>query len=311
MVALNRSLARAGLAQVMHRRWKPIRGLARFVGKMRLQRNLFRLPRRAFVVALAWPNDGRAFPFGYLWEVIPCIYDCWPPDYPKWESVFRRNRTRIAFFSARGSAEHFRDRVPGMACYWLPEACDPAEYQPDRPLRDREIDVLEIGRKYLRYHRQIKDALGGLGRRHVFSSGGFRSLVFPDQPSLLAGLGNSKVSICFPKSMTHPGGPGDRETGRGSGGLETVTLRFFESLASKCVPVGHGPAELVELFGYNPVVEADLDDPAGQLEHILSSIDDYQEMVDSNHVRLLEVGTWDKRVELMLSVLKEHGWPAP
>ena len=308
LAALSRSFGRAGLPQVNLRRFKPVRDLLRLLGKLRVQRNLMRLPRWAFVVPMAWPNDGRAFPFAYLWEIIPYISDCWPHDYVKWESMFRRNRVRIAFFSARGSADFFKARRPEMSSYWVPEACDPSEYQPDRPLIEREIDVLELGRNYGRYHEKIEDPIPRLGYRLLYSQDGTRTLIFPDQPSLISGLGNTKISISFPRSVTHPEAWDGAE--HGSGGLETVTLRYFEAFASKCIVVGQCPAELQEIFGYNPVIEADLEDPVGQLQHILSSVGDYQELVDKNRRRLMEVGTWDKRVEAILSILSEHGWYA-
>ena len=65
---------------------------------------------------------------------------------------------------------------------------------------------------------------------------------------LAAGFGDAKVSVCFPSSTTHP---------QRSGSVETATHRYFESFASRCIVVGRAPAELVDLFGYNPVVEAD------------------------------------------------------
>jgi hypothetical protein len=88
-----------------------------------------------------------------------------------------------------------------------------------------------------------------------------------------------------------------------AGGVETVTFRYFESIASCCLIVGHCPAELEDLFGYNPVIEADLQDPAGQLFDLLQNIDSYQGFVDKNRQRMLEVGSWDVRVETMLSTL--------
>lgn len=309
-IALNRAFDRAGLRGVNHQRWGPVRSLARALGKLGVQRKLVRLPGRACLVGLMWPNDGRLFPYSLLWDVIPYIWDCWPPDYPKWEALFRRHRIRVAFISAKGSAEHFRGRVGGLETYWVPEACDPADYRHDLPLADREIDVLELGRKYPRFHDRVEGALAARGRRFLYSPDGSRTYIFADQAQLRDGLGRTRIAVSFPKSMTHPQGPAGGER-KGSGGLETVTLRYFEQMASKCVVLGHCPGELEEVFGYNPVVEADLEDPAGQIETMLSSIDDYQALVDRNHARLLEVGTWDSRVERMLEILRSHGYAPP
>ena len=307
MLGLNRSLARAGVRAVNHQGWTPVKQLSRVFGRLGIQRNLVRLSGRAFVVGLMWPNDARVFPFSYLWEIVPYIFDCWPVDYPKWEKLLRRHRIRVAFFTARGSADHFRERLPGMASYWGPEACDPADYDHAIALKDREIDVLELGRKYTPYHDRIEGPLGELEYRFLYSRDGTRTVIFEGPAALRKGLGNTKIAVSFPKSMTHAEGQVGMEK-KGAGGLETVTLRYFEQMASKCLIVGHCPAELEEIFGYNPVIEGDLEDPVGQLKKIMSSIDEYQQTVDDNYRRLLEVGTWENRVEMILSILAGHGY---
>ena len=308
ILALNRSFVDAGVPPIRYGEWRIVRLLGRAVGKLRLQRNLVRLPGTTYVAVLMWPNDGRFFPFAYFGNVVPYIFDCWPPDYPRWESLFRRNRTRIAFFSARGSAEHFGRRFPAMSAYWLPEACDPLDYDASKPLAERTIDVLELGRKYKPFHDPVRAMLPDAGLRHLFSPDGTRTPIFDGAAALRAGLGDTRISVCFPKSMTHPG---DGSRGPGTSGLETVTLRYFEGMASKCVIVGHCPAELEEIFGYNPIVQYDPSDPAGQVREILGSIEQYQARVDGNEQRLHEVGTWDTRVDAMLTILEEHDCVRP
>jgi hypothetical protein len=67
----------------------------------------------------------------------------------------------------------------------------------------------------------------------------------------------------------------------------------------------------VDLFGYDPVIEADLGDPVGQLKSVLGRIDEYQGLVDRNRVRLAETCTWDVRVATMLDVLRGAGYEVP
>jgi hypothetical protein len=232
------------------------------------------------------PAEYRLFPVSYFSDVIVYCFDCWPHRYDRWEAFFLRNKIKLAFFSARESARFFTRKIPQMTSVWAPEATDPNRYVCDRPLRMREIDVLEMGRRFQDYHRQIADALKRDGRVHLYEKKEWQ-LVFSTREDLVRGLGNSRISICFPRSLTHPAR---------AGGLETVTHRYFESIASKCIIVGRCPEELSELFGYNPVVEADLNDPYGQLEDILSRTGEFQELVDRNYRRLLEVGTWRVRV---------------
>ena len=87
--------------------------------------------------------------------------------------------------------------------------------------------------------------------------------------------------------------------------------RYFEAIASGSLVVGHGPRELVDLFGYDPVIAADLEQPAEQLHELLDGIEQHQPFVDRNLARLREVGTWDARVAELLQVLAERGYEVP
>lgn len=86
-----------------------------------------------------------------------------------------------------------------------------------------------------------------------------------------------------------------------------ATQRYLEAIVSKSVIVGHSPEELNTLFGFNPVVKADMSDPAGQLDDILANIDAYRDLLDRNLQRLREVGTWETRVATILSLLRQRG----
>jgi len=102
--------------------------------------------------------------------------------------------------------------------------------------------------------------------------------------------------VCFPCSQTHP---------ERSGTVETVTHRYFEGMASRCLLVGHGPQELVDLFGYNPVIEMQGGREAEQIEQILRDPESVAELVERNYRRLLEVGSWKKRAHETLKVISE------
>jgi hypothetical protein len=301
MLALSRALVGMGIPSHRLHRFGIVRLVGRGLGKFELSRNLARRPRRACLVTLCWPNDGPAFPYGMVHQLIPWICDCWPRNYDQWERLLKRNRTQMAFFSARGSAEYFQERIPGLKSVWMPEACDPVEYDPGRPLTARSIDVLEIGRKHQRFHQAVVAPLRAAGWAHVFAET-WGKPVYPDQATLHAALGDSVVSICFPRMDTHP---------ELAGGLETVTLRYFESIASGCIVLGRCPAELETLFGYNPVIEIDWKDPWSQLAEILEKRGDYQKLVDRNLARLREVGTWKARAQSIVAALEAEGWTVP
>lgn len=87
-------------------------------------------------------------------------------------------------------------------------------------------------------------------------------------------------------------------------------MRYWESMLSRCVIVGHCPKELCNLLGYNPVIEADIDHAAAQLEEILSNISSYQSLVDRNRETALRNAAWDYRIELIFKVLEQLGYSA-
>jgi len=306
--SLNRNLAQAGLSPYRHQQSSFMRRAGVAMDKAGLVRNLFQLSGKAYLVSLMWPRPARLFPISCFYEVIPLCFDCWPGDYDKWGRLFRRNRIHTALFTARDSASYFENSGMEMSCFWAPEAADPADYRPGRPLADREIDVLELGRRFEQFHTSVTEPLVRMGHTHVYStdkqSGSdiaskLERYIFHSTEELLDGLGNTRISICFSKALTHP----DQ-----AGTVDTATFRYFESIASNCLIVGHCPSELRELFGYSPIVEVDMSDPARQLHEMIVNIAAYQKFVDDNYRRFLEVGTCDVRARSILDLLSRHGY---
>lgn len=298
--AFNRSLSAAGVKGMQHHPSARVTNIARHLDNGKILRNILQLPRRAYIVAMMWPKEARLFPVCFWGEVIPLCFDCWPSDYDVWENIFKRHKIKIAFFTARQSRDYFRKRLPRMKSCWLPEAADPLEYDGKKTLDERDIDVLELGRRSQKYHNFIREGLNDAGCTHLYVQEGQRRM-FPTRNELMHAWANTKISVCFSKSVTNP---------ERSGGVETVTFRYFESMASRCLPVGCCPSELSDIFGYNPVVEVDWQNPSEQIVKILANIEIYQELVDRNYKRMLEVGSWDTRVSAMLAVLEKDGYGA-
>jgi hypothetical protein len=295
--SIQRSLAARGVAGV-NNDGVLANVTGRGLRKLHLLRNVAMLSPHAYFVPIMQPAEGRLFPHCYWAETIVYGFDCWPPQYDQWDALFRRQRSRVAFISARQSAERMRERMPGLDAVWMPEAIELARYSPDKPLAARSIEVLELGRRWTTYHDKIRDHCAARGYVHKYEvSRG--QLVFATPDDFLRGLGDSKISVCFPSSLTHPERSGD---------VETMTLRYLESVACRCIVVGRCPAEMKDVFGYSPVVEADLNDPAAQIDHILRNLSSFEPLLDRNLRRLREVGTWDMRVGTMLDLLRERGY---
>jgi hypothetical protein len=68
-------------------------------------------------------------------------------------------------------------------------------------------------------------------------------------------------------------------------------------MAAGCLILGHAPAEMIEFFGYNPVIEADPVRPAEQLSSILAHLDEHQDLVDRNREAVVRMGDWQERAK--------------
>jgi hypothetical protein len=288
-------MEQAGTRALSNRQSKAEVFAAKVASKLRLMRNVRRSSAGPVFVSFMGFSESKTLPFSYWAEIVPYCFDCWPSLYERWTAFFKRHRVRIAFFSARQSAQYFADTLPHMKSVWLPEATDPFDYCPSKPWSARDIDVLELGRKNDRFHSMIVEPLAQRKRTHL-SERVKGEIIFPDRASLINGLGRSKISICFPCSQTHP---------ERSGPVETVTHRYFESMASNCLVVGHAPQELIDLFGYNPAIEVQGGHEVEQIESLLNHPDSFQSLIERNYRRLLEVGTWTSRVQTVLSVIRE------
>lgn len=82
-----------------------------------------------------------------------------------------------------------------------------------------------------------------------------------------------------------------------------MTQRYLQSMVSKCLVMGHAPKEMVSLFGYDPVVEADMDNPVGQLLSVLDNLDAFIPLNEMNYRSVVENHTWTKRWQAIASTL--------
>jgi hypothetical protein len=249
---------------------------------------------RACLVLLPYVSEYKLFPASYFSEIVPYCYDCWPAQYDYWLAMFRRHRVKVAFVSARQSAEHLAAHAPKTEIFWMPEACGIESYDPGKKLTARTIDVIEFGRKYRPFHSRVVELLQARGFRHCYE--------FLEREALRQKMADSRISVCFPRLMTHADD---------TGGVETVTLRYFETMASGCLPLGRCPAELKDFFGYDPMIEADLEHPFEQLESLLQNIETYQPLVERNLATVRRLGSWQSRVGQMLDILRPRGYEIP
>ena len=256
----------------------------RALGRFDLLRNVGRL-RGPLLYPTAWAGTKWLFPQGIWREPIIAGMDCWESDWDRWSRVLRRLRVRAAAFTSRQSAAEMARRCPGLHTLWMPEAAEVSQYSAERPLPDRSIDVLQMGRGYEAFDTPVRDHMKAAGCLHLQPQEGEH--LFPDRTGLLDALGNARLLVCFPRCDTNP---------YQAGSVETLTLRYLEGFASGCVVVGRAPAELVDLFGYDPVVGVDPGPKSGErVLQIIREIGSFQPLVDRNLHSVRERGGWPDR----------------
>jgi hypothetical protein len=220
------------------------------------------------------------------------LFDAWPKEYQRIVRFVTEYRIDHVFVSASQSAEDLNALVNKKMFHYVPEGVDPSVYRYTR-YDAKDIDVLALGRKYDRYHERILPALQRRERTYLYEvlKG---HIIFPDREGLIDGLARTKISICVPGNITHP---------ERSGHVETMTMRYLQSMASKCLIVGHAPAEMIELFGYNPVIEIDWDHAEDQIEDILQRFHLHIPLIERNYKEVLSNHTWNHRFHQIKQIL--------
>ena len=232
-----------------------------------------------------------SFPDYARYEVVPMFWDCWPRYFEMTCEWLRKHQVKTAIFSSRMTAERMQERFPEMRVIWCSEAVDGSVYQKGKLLKDRTIDLLEFGRS----NEKVLQT-EALSLNHVCTKQNGKFIYTNEQ--LYQAMGDAKVTIALPRSMTQPEMAGD---------IETLTQRYWECMFSRLVMVGHAPQELVDFIGYNPVIELREDISAEALiRDVLEHIDDYQELVDKNRKTAQRLGSWDVRMKWLMEELRQE-----
>lgn len=238
------------------------------------------------------------FPDYARYEVVPMFWDCWPCYFEKTRDWLVRHRVKTTIFSSRQTAERMREALPNINIIWCAEAVDDSVYDKGKLLKDREIDLLEFGRsndRIINAEKLEQVWIGENSLNHVCTKLHGKFIYTNEQ--LYQAMGNAKVTIALPRSMTQPEIAGD---------IETLTQRYWECMFSRMVMVGHAPKELVDFIGYNPVIELREGISAEALiRDVLEHIDDYQAIVDKNRETAERLGSWDVRMKWLMEELRK------
>lgn len=233
------------------------------------------------------------FPYCYKYNIIPYIWDCWPGTWGNVLWMVKILHIEKCFVSSSMVCNELSREKSNVQFIFVPEGINTSVYLKGDLLMNRKIDVLELGRKNSFYHDQIVKVEGV---KFLYNKN--NQYVFPSFSDLVSGLSNSKIVICFPRCDTH-----QNMTGQ----IETLTQRYWECMLSRCLIVGRAPFELINLIGYNPVIEVEWGNEEEQLLKILNNIGIYQDMVDRNYSVALEFSPWACRVNDMIQNLSSSG----
>jgi glycosyltransferase involved in cell wall biosynthesis len=213
------------------------------------------------------------------------LFDAWPDDHQKIADFANQYKIDYLFVTASQAAQQIKPLLIKTQLYWIPEGINPTLYKQDIRLTDKTIDVLALGRKYDKYHLSIVESLTSKGINYKYEKKK-GEIIFPTRDGFINGLADSKISICVPSSITHFERSGD---------IETMTIRYLQSMVSKCIVLGHAPAEMIDLFGYNPVVEIDYANPVKQITDMLENYESYIPLIEKNYNTVVTEHTWQNR----------------
>jgi hypothetical protein len=171
----------------------------------------------------------------------------------------------------------------------ITEGIDVTKYKAGIDLANREIDLLEYGSVQRNFFREYIDGITHMNRKNENGR-------LSTKEKLIESISSSKVCIALPRCDV------DAEF---TGGIETLTQRFWEGMLSRCVLLGRAPKELIDLIGYNPVVNLDRDKAKEQVINILTNINDYQELVNKNRETALKMAPWEIRMKKVKNWLQE------
>ena len=220
------------------------------------------LPYRHYLFGKTFPHFAASGRMRVLWS-----YDVWEPRFDEIAAIVRDAQVDVLLLSSYHATEHFRAILPECDVHWVPEAIELARYPP-KPWSERSIDVVSFGRGSDRYHEAIADGCRERGIHYLARPH------FATPQSFIEGICDARISICFPRSETHPAV---------AGSVSTLTLRYLESMAAKCLVLGGAPFDAPKMFGYNPIVEVDWADPVAQLEQILQDPSHSAELIEKNY----------------------------
>lgn len=251
---------------------------------------LSKISRLRFVEACTINFD--CFPEYLYCETIPIIWDCWPHLWDKTELWLKKHKVKCAIFTSSQVSLEMKRRLPNINIYTVTEGIDTIQYHEGNLLVNRDIDLLEYGRVE---RNLFSHYIEGINHINVKNSNDRMSSF----EMLLKTISESKITVAIPRCDS------DKKY---TGGIETLTQRFWECMLSRTVLLGRAPKELTDLIGYNPVIDIDYENYEEQIKNIVAHIEEYQPLVDKNRETALRMSPWEIRMKQIMDWLISLGY---
>jgi hypothetical protein len=223
------------------------------------------------------------------------LFDAWPKHFHLISKIVKAYNITKLFVTSRESANKLRGLLQNTKVYWCPEGCNPNDYKPFN-YRDKDIDVLQFGRRYDYWHNMVVEGFMQQKISYLYEKEKGQ-IVFNNRTDFLNGLGRTKISICFPMNITN---------NELSGGVSTMTNRYIQSMASKCLIVGATPDEMSYMFEYEPVIQIDYTNPVLQISDILKNFHNYIPLIERNYQECISKHSWENRWKMIRKTIKEE-----
>lgn len=246
----------------------------------------------------------NAFPYYGKFEIVPMLWDVWPSTWERMYKSFRLLDVKTVFTTSRQVKEMI-NRDTSIHAYWIPEGINEKKYSNNTQLKNRKFDIFEMGRRSVDYHKVIEELAHDekiiIAKTSNLNSDGTlndKKIAYTNE-ELYNIISETKIMVCFPQCDTNPGRAGN---------IETLTLRYWEAMLSGCLMIGRAPKELVDLIGYNPVIEVDWNNAQNQLHGILTDIEEFQLLADKNYKTAKESASWCFRMHYFIKKLEKEGY---
>ena len=231
-------------------------------------------------------GDFYSFIYEYKKHKSNCAYlfDAWFQDHHEIELFCKLANFQYIFCSSSIATQKLNQLINNTKFIWIPEAINISNYT-FLNYKEKTIDVLQFGRKYEDIQQELSQFLEKESITYLYEKEK-GDIVFKTREDFINGLATTKISLCFPRSCTHP---------NLAEGQETMTIRYLQSMASKTLVVGKCPEEMKKLFPYNPIIELDLTNPGEHIKKILHNYSDYIPLIERNYYEVLNNHQWKNR----------------